>query len=550
MSTSNLRITIILCFILLLAFITRIYKINEFSQSLYWDEVAIGYNAYSILKTARDEYGKFLPITFESFQEHKLPGYIYSAVLTTFLFGPSELAVRTPAVIYGVGSTALLFFIGVTIGKSIYKDSTKLGLLASFIFAISPWSIHFTRHGFEISGGLFFALLGIYYLYKWVNKQNYSIYSGLIFLSLSSYFYYQFWFFAPVYSGLLILLNFSIFKKNLTFNIGAIIVSAIVLSPLLIHFFSLSSTRLQHIESIFNQEKINTQYVELKSKDANKFISKINHNKATIIFDNFLKNYSKYYSLEFLFITGDPNPRHTTQNSGLLYLSLSPFLFIGLAILLSNRFLIKSLTPWILLAPVAASLYYPNPHALRSFILNPVLIITMSLGIVVIIRIINTKLNNISITAIVLLCLVAFNYHNYLHNFYNHEKDKSLNWAYGHKELYQYLQTVENKYDNIFITGKYWRPYIFMLFYNQYSPSDYQKSPANNHIGKYYFGYASFDQTNPRYDYEELDMSKLKNENTLFVLSPEELAGEETIKTIKTPDDKPIFLITKNVRRP
>ena len=43
--------------IIILAFILRFYKLGQIPPSLDWDETAHGYNAYSILKTARDEYG-------------------------------------------------------------------------------------------------------------------------------------------------------------------------------------------------------------------------------------------------------------------------------------------------------------------------------------------------------------------------------------------------------------------------------------------------------------------------------------------------------------
>ena len=53
----------ILILIIVLSFVLRTYKLGANPPSLYWDEASLGYNAYSILKTAHDEHGKFLPIT-------------------------------------------------------------------------------------------------------------------------------------------------------------------------------------------------------------------------------------------------------------------------------------------------------------------------------------------------------------------------------------------------------------------------------------------------------------------------------------------------------
>ncbi|MBM3208997.1 4-amino-4-deoxy-L-arabinose transferase, partial [Candidatus Shapirobacteria bacterium] len=52
----------LLIIIVSLAFILRVYKLGEYPVGITWDEPALGYNAYSILKTGRDEYGKLLPI--------------------------------------------------------------------------------------------------------------------------------------------------------------------------------------------------------------------------------------------------------------------------------------------------------------------------------------------------------------------------------------------------------------------------------------------------------------------------------------------------------
>jgi len=56
----------ILFIIIVAGFLIRFININNYPP-LLWDEASLGYNAYSILKTGRDEYGKFLPLIFKSF---------------------------------------------------------------------------------------------------------------------------------------------------------------------------------------------------------------------------------------------------------------------------------------------------------------------------------------------------------------------------------------------------------------------------------------------------------------------------------------------------
>src|SRR3989344_1223720 len=91
----------VLFLIILLAFFLRIYKLGSVPPSLYWDEASLGYNAYSILKTARDEHGKFLPLTnFAAFGDYKPPGYIYAAVPSIAIFGLNEFAIRFPSAFF------------------------------------------------------------------------------------------------------------------------------------------------------------------------------------------------------------------------------------------------------------------------------------------------------------------------------------------------------------------------------------------------------------------------------------------------------------------
>src|SRR3990167_8742234 len=73
--------------ILVLAGFLRMYRLGDIPNGLYQDETAIGYNAYSILQTGKDEYGKTFPLYFQSFGDWKLPVYIYVTVPSVAFFG-------------------------------------------------------------------------------------------------------------------------------------------------------------------------------------------------------------------------------------------------------------------------------------------------------------------------------------------------------------------------------------------------------------------------------------------------------------------------------
>src|SRR3989304_1515211 len=68
---------LILILAILLALITRLYKLGEAPHGLYVDEAGQGYSAYSILKTGKDEFGMPYPFVFRSFADFKTHVYLF-----------------------------------------------------------------------------------------------------------------------------------------------------------------------------------------------------------------------------------------------------------------------------------------------------------------------------------------------------------------------------------------------------------------------------------------------------------------------------------------
>src|SRR3989344_6908702 len=100
----------ILLLIIFLSFVLRFYKLGEVPASINWDEASNGYNAYSILKTARDEYGNFLPLYNRSFDDYKPPIYMYLNVPTIAIFGLTPFAVRLPSAFLGVLTVIAMYY--------------------------------------------------------------------------------------------------------------------------------------------------------------------------------------------------------------------------------------------------------------------------------------------------------------------------------------------------------------------------------------------------------------------------------------------------------
>src|SRR5258708_40279192 len=104
------RKEIILLFVLIiLASFLRLYKFLDDPPGLYPDAVSIGVNADAILHTGTDEYGQKYPLLFKSFQDYKMPLYIYITALSIDIFGKNDFAVKFPAALSGILSVLIFY---------------------------------------------------------------------------------------------------------------------------------------------------------------------------------------------------------------------------------------------------------------------------------------------------------------------------------------------------------------------------------------------------------------------------------------------------------
>lgn len=88
--------------IFILASLLRFSWLGEIPPSLYSDEAGQGYNAYSILKTGRDEHGEFLPVSLRSFGDWKPPLPTFLMIPFILGLGLNETAVRLPSAVLGL----------------------------------------------------------------------------------------------------------------------------------------------------------------------------------------------------------------------------------------------------------------------------------------------------------------------------------------------------------------------------------------------------------------------------------------------------------------
>ena len=496
---NKVKLFLLISFIFLIGFFLRFYQLGGIPNSMDWDEVSWGYNAYSVLLTGRDEYGSFLPLSFKAFGDYKQPVYIYSEILPIKVFGLSSLAVRFPSAVYGALSIILIYPL---ILELFYhnKKKTMLALVGTGIFAVSPWSIQFSRVAFESTLGVFFVFAGLYLFLLGVRKNStLAFFISAFSFALSAYAYHSEKFFMPFLILLLLIFfrKFFIKRKMFTF---LLLVFIFILNSLWI----LNSTSTARGVSVL----FTNQQTQLLENSANAIIyynqrddklGTILNNRRIVYANTFLLNYLKHWDPNWLFITGDLE-RHHAPGMGLLYLTSLPFIILGLFVMFrdkyENRYLIAG---WFLLAPIASAIAIDAPNAERSLIMLPPFIVWEAIGLVAFCNWCNRSSNKQILKKAglyIVIFIYAFNFLYYVQQYFAHTNlDTEKYWQYGYQQAVEYISKPEFKDKRIIFSSEFEQPYIFYLFYSKYDPSRYIKSGGssvvNNNcfsIDKHFFG--------------------------------------------------------------
>jgi len=541
-----MRNKLILISIFILAFFLRFYQLGSNPPSLDWDEAALGYNAYSILQTARDEYGNFLPLTFRSFGDYKPPLYVYLSVLPVKIFGLNEVAVRFPSALFG----ALSVVVGYFLIKKLFSGKNNLFFLTfTLLFAVSPWHIQFSRIAFEANVALFFYICGVWLFLKSLNKPIFSFLSLLSF-GLSLYTYHSPRLVIPALFAGLILIFIKKIKENYKWYLTAFFLFLIFVSPILLQLKSATGARFGSVTILNADERLGESIKNAQSDIKNgDYFGSLMHNRRIIFGRDILSGYIDHFNFNFLFLNGDAANRHHAVGMGMLYLWDLPFILIGLYLLAKSwgKFSLVVLY-WFLVAPLASSLTKATPHAVRALLYLPTYQIFVALGISEIIKLYksgsfsggrNFSLkNNILLSVICLLFSANILY--YLHSYYIHTpKAYADAWQYGYKEVISEVAKIESEYKKVVMTYQYDQPYIFYLFYRQIDPVWYQSQWGGGEVLRdtRAFGIYEFRKINWNNDSQE--------RNILLVGTPKEIPENPVglIKNIYFPDGSVAFRV-------
>ncbi len=464
---------IVLFLIIVLAFVLRVYNITSIPPSLNWDETSIGYNAYSILKTGRDEWGEFMPVHFKSFGEYKLPAQIYASIPAIAIFGLNEFGVRITPVIYGTLSVLLLYLLV----QELYKKR-EISLLSAFLLAVSPWHIQLTRGSFESSFSLFWFLMGLLLLVKGFKNTKWLIVSMLPFV-ISVYTYNTARVFTPLFLFVVYLIKYKYLIKNFKYALFSFLVFVFLAIPIVPFVISGDAAARYKLVSITDDAGLIPRIEERRNLSKSpKVVTKLIHNRYTYNTVYFSQNYIAHFTPDFLFFSGAGHRQHHVQGVGELYWIQAPFLLVGLYFLLKRKDIsLKILLPWLFLAFVPVSMTNDSiPNALRTLIAVPVYQIFSAIGFFEVWQMAKSKKQKtvLTLVAIALFVINIFMFATNLYTLYPIRYSKD--WQYGNKQAVEYIQKNQDNYDLIVFTRSYGEPHIFTLFNLKYDPAKFQQS--------------------------------------------------------------------------
>ncbi|NCN50956.1 MAG: hypothetical protein COU67_00810 [Candidatus Pacebacteria bacterium CG10_big_fil_rev_8_21_14_0_10_44_54] len=470
--------------ILALAVFFRAYKITENPPGLYWEEVALGYDAYSLLKTGADHHGNVLPlVALESFGDWKPALYAYTIIPFIWLFDLTALAVRLPSLLAGSSIVICSYFFAKRLGQN--------PLIAMGVTAIAPWAIHFSRAGWESHLATAFLLWGLYFGMCSIQKKIPVIRAmiSVVLFGLALYTYHAARITVPLIAlGLLVYvvvkmrrkITFKDFiSKNLSTVTGLFVATALFVLPFLQNLNSPVLVQRGKETSIFTDITVIEESNQLRENSGDSLLSRILYHRYVLFGKEILKNYSSHFNLDFLFVSGDAQPRHATQFFGHLYHIELIFLLFGFVAWYQKRSGERLLLLfWLMISIIPGSITKASPHALRMLAGFPIFALLIAGGIEYLHREYKMWLGKshkrflplflLAVIGAYLLELTAFWQHYSKIYPVVHAKE----WQVGYPEMIGKLAEKMREYPDLpaFVSRDMGRPAMYYWFYTKTDP--------------------------------------------------------------------------------
>jgi 4-amino-4-deoxy-L-arabinose transferase-like glycosyltransferase len=332
----------------------RLVDLDRNPPALFEDELSGAVSAWSIATTGHDVERTVLPFLVTRL-ELKQPVYFFATVPFQAVLGHGAVAVRLPAVVFGVVSTMLMVWLLVVL-----RAGTTVALMGGALFAISPWAIHYARAGWEPAAFLPFAMAGVGLL--WVglrdHRRRWTVAAAVV-LAFGAYTYHPALLMDVVLPTTVVLIRRRTVGRpdlvNLAIGAG---VAIVILTP-----YGLALT-----DPVFLA----------RTRSLSVFRDGVTGDALALAWSN----YWAQWSPEYLLGGAAPNPR---INPGILvYAWTVPFFVAGLDRLIHRRRPEDILVlAWLVLGALPAAITddRTTPHAARGLLVLPALTAITAIGL-------------------------------------------------------------------------------------------------------------------------------------------------------------------------
>ncbi len=514
----KIKLTLGLLVLIVLSFLVRFYAISKSPPSVNFDEAALGYNAYSLLKTGKDEYGRSWPLSLRSFNDFKPALYSYFSIPFVSWFGLNETSTRMVSVISGSLRVIVYFFL---LRLFLKGDSKKIWLY-TLILSLQPWELHFSRTAFESNLSCLFFTIGAVLLLYYKEKKSGGIYlffSILAFL-LSIYSYHSARLGVPIFVFLVFFDPFTLSLKSIKKGVWVLFWLLLGVAPLLY------STRTDTILERFNQENIFKHYYPFASKESDIGINRYYYLAGMMVghvasyFSPINIGYEVYHWVRL-------SPQYIPSFS-MLGWEETIFVIIGFFMVLRkfrDDYKIRILVYWIIAGSAPSAVTWNWFHPLRALNLMPVLGVFAIMGLDYIIE---TRYKKIYLF-LVLVWLIptgSFRVTNELS--YSVWKNHGEYQPGGFKQGAALLGSLANEAKTVYLDSSQAQSYIFFLFYQSYPPVLIQKyasvRPAVGVEGDLSFNFGN-------YVYRKFDWPAQHNEENVVYWTSREVKDDEIKKS-------------------
>ena len=527
--------------LILLSFLLRVVAIDKFPIGLNPDEASFGYDAYSLLKTGRDQWGNSWPLSLHSFGDYKLPLYSYLAIPFVALIGLGEFATRLPNALFGALAVVATYLLVIELFKN-----KKLALASAFLLAISPWHILLSRGAFEANLTTFFIPFGIWSFYKGLKDPKWLIVSAIVF-GINLFSYHS----ARLVTPLIVFALWFYNRRQVSVNRNIAPLVIFVVYGLVAGWTLLSGGAARGSDvAIFNptdhgeatfQRRFEGTVLGLPDQ-----VSRLFSNKYTFVFDQFIKNYSTYFSPQFLFTEGPIERTYGMMPGfGVLYIVESIFILFAFITLVKKKDwgVFKLLILWLVLAPIPAALAKGGGFAAnRSAIMMPAIQIISAYGLLAI-------LENYKKVKVLVFIVLAISFIFFAESYLFHSPIQSApSMHYGKREMVDITSKIEGNYSEIIVSRSLSEPHIFFAFFRAWNPEEYQKETQDwlrykkegrsfiDQLGEYHLG---------KYTFTNIDFEiNSQKENVLLIGKPDEFPRDiRPLNIVNLPNGKPVIYI-------